>query len=83
MSAILHNLLVYMLMVGLTPHETTENIHRFSARTRLAIIEEKLLQRTMKHIEECIEEDVSTRFFDSSILKRSIYWGKGEVYLLG
>ena len=58
LSILLHNLLVCMLAVGLSPHDTTEIVHRFSARTRLAVMEEKLLQQTLKHIEQCIEEDV-------------------------
>ena len=29
LSIILHNLLVCMLMVGLSPHETTEIVHRW------------------------------------------------------
>ena len=58
LSIILHNLLVYMLVVGLTPQDTTGIVHRFSARTRLAIVEERMMQQTLKHIEQCIEEDV-------------------------
>lgn len=58
LSIILHNLLVYMLMVGLSPRDTTEIVHRFSARTRLAVVEERLMQQTLKHIEQCIEEEV-------------------------
>lgn len=52
LSIILHDLLVYMLMVGLTATETTNLIHRFSARTRLATIEERLLQQTLKYVEQ-------------------------------
>ncbi len=55
----LHDLLVYMLMVGLDPQRTMELIQRFAAQTRLAIGEERLLQQTLKHIEKCIEENVS------------------------
>lgn len=47
-----------MLVVGLTPQDTTGIVHRFSARTRLAIVEERMMQQTLKHIEQCIEEDV-------------------------
>ena len=57
-SIILHNLLVYMLMMGLGPHKTTDLIHKFSAQTRLAVGEERLLQQTLKYIEKCMEEDV-------------------------
>ena len=32
---------------------------RFSARTRLSVMEEKLLQQTLKYVEQCVEEDVS------------------------
>ena len=52
LSLILHNLLVYMLMVGLSPGDTTEFIQRLTARTRLATVEEKLLQKTLKLVEQ-------------------------------
>ena len=58
---ILHNLLVCMLLVGLSPQETTEIVHRFSARTRLATVEEKLLHQTLKYVEKCVEEEVSAQ----------------------
>ena len=48
-----------MLVVGLSPRETTEIVHRFSARTRLSMVEEKLLHRTLQHVEEGIEKEVS------------------------
>lgn len=51
LSVLLHNLLVYMLMVGVGQQETTGFIHRFTARSRLATVEEKLLQQTLKHVE--------------------------------
>lgn len=57
-SIVLHNLLVYMLMMGLGPQKTMELVQRFSARTRLAIGEERLLQQTLQYTEQCIEEDV-------------------------
>ena len=52
LSIILHDLLVFMLMVGMDHEETTMLIHRFAARTRLATSEEKLLQQTLKYIEK-------------------------------
>ena len=52
LSIILHDLLVFMLMVGLSQGETAMLIHRFAARTRLATSEEKLLQQTLKYIEK-------------------------------
>ena len=52
----LHNLLVYMLMVGLSPEEMTDLIHRLTARTRLATAEERLLQQTLKHVEQNVRE---------------------------
>ena len=56
LSLVLHNLLVYMLMVGLSPEETTDLIHRLTARTRLATAEERLLQQTLKHVEQNVRE---------------------------
>ena len=50
-------------------------IHRFSARTRLAITEEKLLQQTLKHIEQCIEDDVRGRREERG---RGVEGGRGE-----
>lgn len=52
LSLILHNLLVYMLMVGMGTEETLETVQRLAAKTRLATIEEKLLNQTLKHVEE-------------------------------
>ena len=52
LSIILHNLLVFMLMVGMSQEETAMLIHRFAARIRLATSEEKLLQQTLKYIEQ-------------------------------
>ena len=52
LSLVLHNLLVYMLMVGMSAEETTDFIHRLTARTRLATAEEKLLQKTLKLVEQ-------------------------------
>jgi len=57
-SIVLHNLLVYMLMMGLRPQRTMELIQSFAARSRLAIGEERLLQQTLKHIEACVEKNV-------------------------
>ena len=45
-----------MLMVGLSPEETTDLIHRLTARTRLATAEERLLQQTLKHVEQNVRE---------------------------
>ena len=56
LSLVLHNLLVYMLMVGLSPEETTDLIHRLMARTQLATAEERLLQQTLKHVEQNVRE---------------------------
>lgn len=52
LSIILHNLLVFMLMVGMGQEETSMLIHCFAAKTRLATSEEKLLQQTLKYIEK-------------------------------
>ena len=52
LSIVLHDLLVFMLMVGMGHEETTMLIHRFAARIRLATSEEKLLQQTLKYIEK-------------------------------
>lgn len=52
LSLILHNLLVYMLMVGMGTEETLDIVQRLAAKTRLATIEEKLLHQTLKHVEE-------------------------------
>ena len=52
LSIVLHDLLVFMLMVGLGQEETAMLIHRFAAKIRLATSEEKLLQQTLKYIEQ-------------------------------
>ena len=52
LSLILHNLLVYMLALGKTAAETTDIIHRLTARTRLATLEEKQLQKTLRIVEQ-------------------------------
>ncbi len=52
LSIIAHNLLVYMLMVGLSPRETMSLINNFTARTRLATFEERLLQHTIRYLED-------------------------------
>ena len=52
LSLVLHNLLVYMLMVGLSPEETTDLIHRLMARTQLATAD----QQTLKHVEQNVRE---------------------------
>lgn len=61
LSIILHDLLVFMLMVGLSQQETAMLIHRFAARIRLATSEEKLLQQTLKYIEQKVR--MKTRQF--------------------
>ena len=58
LSLILHNLLVYMLMVGMGTEETLETVQRLAAKTRLATIEEKLLNQTLKHVEEKHSSDL-------------------------
>ena len=45
-----------MLMVGMSQEETAMLIHRFAARTRLATSEEKLLQQTLKYIEQNVRK---------------------------
>ena len=52
LSLVLHNLLVYMLATGMSPGDTTDVIHRLTARTRLATLEEKQLQKTLKLVEQ-------------------------------
>ena len=59
LSIILHDLLVFMLMVGLSREETAMLIHRFAARIRLATSEEKLLQQTLKYIEKNVRRRVT------------------------
>ena len=56
LSLILHNLLVYMLMVGMGTEETLDIVQRLAAKTRLATVEEKLLHQTLKHVEEKVNE---------------------------
>ena len=56
LSLVLHNLLVYMLALGKTPGETTDFVHRLTARTRLATLEEKQLQKALR----LVEQDVSS-----------------------
>jgi hypothetical protein len=48
-----------MLMVGLSREETAMLIHRFAARIRLATSEEKLLQQTLKYIEQKVRRRVT------------------------
>jgi hypothetical protein len=50
LSIILHNLLIFLLMIGISPNETMDISQRISARTRLATVEEKLLQSTMSEL---------------------------------
>lgn len=51
LSVILHNILVFLLMVGVSPFDTLDLCHRLSAKTRLATAEEKLLQQTLRELE--------------------------------
>lgn len=60
LSIIAHNLLIYMLMVGMGSKVTMDLVQGFTARTRLATVEEKLLQRTMQHV----EQNVCTLYID-------------------
>lgn len=57
LSIIAHNILVYMLMVGLTAKETMDMVQGFTARTRLATFEERLLQQTIRHVEQNVGRD--------------------------
>ena len=54
LSIVLHNVLIFLLMVGISPGETMDICHRISARTRLATVEEKLLQVTMNELEKAV-----------------------------
>ena len=54
-SIALHNLLVFMLMVGMSTDESLDLCQRLSAKTRLATVEEKLLQQTMQELEVCLK----------------------------
>ena len=56
LSLILHSLLVYMLSLGKSAGETTDIVHRLTARTRLSTVEEKQLQKTLRLIENNVRE---------------------------
>ena len=58
LSLILHDLMVYMLMIGLSPGDTAGLVHRLMARTRLAIAEERQLQLTLKHVEQQVGPNI-------------------------
>ena len=59
LSLILHSLLVYMLSFGKSPIETTDIIHCLTARTRLATLEEKQLQKTLKIVEQNVRPSLN------------------------
>lgn len=52
LSVILHNLLLFLLMMGVTKKDAIDLCHRLSAKTRLASVEEKLLQQTLNELED-------------------------------
>ncbi len=54
-----------MLMVGLSREETAMLIHRFAARIRLATSEEKLLQQTLKYIEQKVRRRMTHYLHDN------------------
>ena len=54
LSIILHNILVFLLMIGISPEETLDVCQRLSARTRLATAEEKLLQQTLSELKNAV-----------------------------
>lgn len=58
LSIVLHNILIFLLMVGISPSDTMDVCHRISARTRLATAEEKLLQVTMSELEKAVSHFV-------------------------
>ena len=47
-------MLVFLLMMGISPTDTIDLCHRLSAKTRLASIEEKLLQQTLTELEAAV-----------------------------
>ena len=59
-SIALHNLLVFMLMVGMTTDESLDLCQRLSAKTRLATAEEKLLQQTMQELEVSLKNHLAS-----------------------
>ncbi|XP_011405011.1 PREDICTED: MAP kinase-activating death domain protein-like [Amphimedon queenslandica] len=61
LSIVLHNVLVFLLMIGISPKETMDVCHRISARTRLATAEEKLLQETMSELENADSNGVNIK----------------------
>lgn len=71
LSIALHNLLVFMLMVGVDKDETLEMCQRMSARTRLATAEEKLLQQTLHELEVPISLVLHTLSFSLHMLSLS------------
>ena len=54
LSIILHNILIFLLMIGISPEETLDVCQRLSARTRLATAEEKLLQQTLSELKNAV-----------------------------
>lgn len=54
LSVILHNVLLFLLMMGVSPRDTIDLCRRLSAKTRLASIEEKLLQQTLAELEDAV-----------------------------
>ena len=54
LSVILHNVLVFLLMMGVSSKHTIDLCHRLSAKTRLASMEEKLLQQTLTELEDVV-----------------------------
>ena len=59
LSLLLHNLLVYILMVGLSPEETTDLIHCLMARNRLL--------QTLEHVEQNVREGGGSCTMDISL----------------
>lgn len=59
LSIVLHNILIFLLMIGISPKETMDVCHRISARTRLATAEEKLLQATMSELENAVSFSIN------------------------
>lgn len=75
LSVILHNVLLFLLMMGVSPKDTIDLCHRLSAKTRLASVEEKLLQQTLSELENFVsyQSYTETNTFPTHMLVVVIY----------
>ena len=72
LSIVLHNILIFLLMIGISPEETLDVCQRLSARTRLATAEEKLLQQTLSELKNAVSIKCVFCRIMSSMLKHFI-----------